>query len=173
MLDVCETHEANAAARFYRQLSGSPWTASFRGHVFERQVLNHLCGIRTEYTFLIRGLTDSNETTWTYRGEIPRVTYQESAEFKKAVAAKRAVHLVPSATNFQAVDSIIYHPDDVLTLVHVTMNSKHPTTVSGLGRIQRWFREVGTAGLLPTKKTRGVSYLLSRKIWRLLSNCQS
>jgi hypothetical protein len=39
LLDACETHEANAAARFYRQLSGSSWAASFQGRVFERWML--------------------------------------------------------------------------------------------------------------------------------------
>ena len=88
--------------------------------------------------------------TWTYHGEISRVTNHESKKFKEPVAAKKAAHLVPSATNFPAVDSIVYHPDDVLTLIQVTMNkSKHPISVRD---IQGWLREVGTAGLLPTKK---------------------
>ena|SRR6266567_4115514 len=89
-------------------------------------------------------LADSNEMTWTYHGEISRVTNHESKKFKEPVAAKKAAHLVPSTTNFPAVDSIVYHPDDVLTLIQVTMNkSKHPISVRD---IQGWLREVGTAG---------------------------
>jgi len=42
--------------------------AVLRGHLFERQVLNDLYGLRTECTFPVRGVTDSNQTTWTYEG---------------------------------------------------------------------------------------------------------
>ena len=41
LLDVWETHEADAAAQLYRRLSGMPWVASLRGSLFERQVLNY------------------------------------------------------------------------------------------------------------------------------------
>jgi hypothetical protein len=158
LLNACETREANAAALLYRQLSTTSWAASFRGHLFERQVLKYLDGIQTEHVFTIRRLADSNEMTWTYDGgKTTRVIYHGPDEIKTTVTAKQAAHLVPSATNFAAVDSIIYHPDDVLTLIQVTMNkSRHPIKVKGLRDIQRWFRKVGryvgTAGLLPTKK---------------------
>jgi len=108
--------------------------------------------IKTHHELPIRGLaeTETGQTSWTYPGEIPRVTYAGSKEFQEAIALKKAVHLVPSATNFSAIDSIVYNPNDVLTLIQVTMNkSKHPITIKGLRLIQSWLQNVGTG--LPTK----------------------
>jgi hypothetical protein len=79
VLNVCETREVDAAASLYHQLSANPSAASFRGHIFERQVLNSLDGIHTKHPCSIRRLVDSNEMTWTYHGdEITRVTYETS-----------------------------------------------------------------------------------------------
>jgi hypothetical protein len=135
------------------------------GYLFERQVLNHLCGISEECKFPIRRLTDSKQTTWTYRGPIERFNFQESTfldRITEAVQHRRPVHLVPSVCNFPAVDSILYDPDDpdaVLTCIQITINKDHPIAVSGFQLIQSWLK-VGTppAGLRPTKTRQ----------WRLL-----
>ena len=141
LLNKCEAHEANATSQFYRQLSGIPWAASFRGHLFKRQVLNHLCGLRTEYTFSIRRLTDSDQTTWTYPG-IKGTPFQKATvieKIKEAVGNHMPLHLIPSDPNFPAVDSIVYDPNEQrLTCIQITFKSEHSIAVIGLQRIQRW-----------------------------------
>ncbi len=67
-LPVRYVRKANVAAELYYNVSVIPGAASLRGHLFERQVLNHFCGIRTECEFSIHGLTDSDPIAWTYRG---------------------------------------------------------------------------------------------------------
>jgi len=160
LLTVCEKHEANAATQFYHTLSMFPWAGSIRGYVFERQVLKYLDDIKEERHLKIRRLTETKTgktSSWIYRGKIERFTFKDSEEFQeefqKRVATKKPVHLVPSAPNFAAVDSIVYHPNDVLTLIQVTRNkSAHPIAVSGLRLIQSWVQEVWKASLA-TKKT--------------------
>jgi len=142
-LKACEDRQADATAIFYRNLSGKPWAASFRGCLFERQVLKHLDEINTHSDLLIRRLTDSGQVTWTYHGPIQRFTFEEPAvidKIKTAVETNTALHLVPSALNFPAVDSIVYYPNEVLTCIQITIRSKHPIAVSGLRRIQRWLK---------------------------------
>ena len=76
LLGACEDRRADAAAIFYRSLSGQPWAAPFRGCLSERQVLKHLDGINTDSNLLIRRLTDSgqvtdsDQVTWTYHGPV-------------------------------------------------------------------------------------------------------
>jgi hypothetical protein len=118
-------------------------------------------------------LNDSDQKTWTCHGRIPRSVFQETTvigTITSAVATNEPVHLVPSATNFPAVDSIVYYPNDVLTCIQTTMDYGHPIAVSGLRRIQRWLQSP-LEDLHPkkNKEVDGVSYLLCRKIWRLLS----
>jgi hypothetical protein len=155
LLDICEKHEADAVAQLYRRISLNPWVASFQGHLFRRQVLTYLDGIHTTRYLSIRGLTKPGQKSWTYRGRMPRITFQELKaidEIMKVVEANKPVHLVPSATNFAAVDSIVYDPKEVLTCIQVTMNSKHPIAVSGLQRIERWLQpDTPPAYLRPTE----------------------
>jgi len=158
-----EDRKSDAATDFYYSISGMSEAASLQGHLFERQVLNHLgdiASIPAKSTFDIRGLTDSNLTKWTCHGAIRRITFDESTifnELTEAVRNRMPVHLVPSARNFAVVDSILYDPDDpdaVLTCIQITMNMnmKHPIAVSGLKLIQRWLkRESSLDGLCPQK----------------------
>jgi hypothetical protein len=167
-----EVRKSDAAADFYYSMSGMSDAASLQGHLFERQVLNHLgdiTSIPAESTFVIRGLTDSiltkwtgwtgfNRTKWTCRGAIRHITFDESTifnELTEAVRNRMPVRLVPSARNFVAVDSILYDPDDpnaVLTCIQITMNMKHPIAVSGLKLIQRWLKRGSSLdGLRPQK----------------------
>ena len=136
--------EADEVAYFYRKISVIPGAESFRGFLFERLIFHHFDGIDTN-RFSIRRLTDSNQSTWTYRGPIRRIDFQEStvlAEITEAVSERKPLHLVPTAPNFPSVDSILYDPDDpgaILTCIQVTMNPIHPIVVKGLQNIQRWF----------------------------------
>jgi hypothetical protein len=142
LLDQYKDRQADLIADFYYHISVMPEAATLRGHLFERQVLNHLRGIRTEYTFPIRGLTDSNERRWTYRGH-ESITFEESTAFDiitKAVQCRTPLHLVPLACNFAAVDSIVYDPNEGLTCIQITASSDHPITVPGLQRIQKWLK---------------------------------
>jgi hypothetical protein len=85
---------------------------------------------------------------------VPRSVFQETTVIGKitsAVATNEPVHLVPSATNFPAVDSIIYYPNDVLTCIQTTINDDHPIAVSGLRRIQSWLQSP-LGDLRPKKK---------------------
>ena len=147
LLKKYEALDANAVAEFYLKLSGMPDSALLRGHLFERQVLNHLHGICTPLEFSIRGLTNSNEMKWTYHGPIRHVTLQESSffsELTKAVENQERLHLVPLARNLPSVDSIsiLYDPNDpyaVVTCIQIT-NVEHPISVSGLRLIQGWLK---------------------------------
>ncbi|KAF8501715.1 hypothetical protein F5888DRAFT_1263481 [Russula emetica] len=106
LLKQYETRKANVTADFYYDLSAMPEAATLRGHLFERQVLNHLCGIRTECAFPIRGLTDSDQE-WTYRGYIGHFKFQESTVLHKITEAyqdQRLLHLVPLVRNSRSVD---------------------------------------------------------------------
>ena len=166
LLQYHESGEVHATAAFYYSLGGimMPEAASLRGQLFERQVFNYLDEIRTGHTFRIRGLTDSDQT-WTYRGSIRHITFQESTVFKEiseAVQDRELRHLVSFVCNFPAMDSILYNPDDpdaVVTCIQVTMNMDHAIVVRGLQLLQGWFK-LGSPlqDLRPT----------SAKPWRLL-----
>jgi hypothetical protein len=65
LLRQCEACKADVTADFYYYISAMPEAASLCDYLFEWQVLNHLCDIRTERTFSIRGLTDCNQIPWT------------------------------------------------------------------------------------------------------------
>src|SRR6266852_5596690 len=69
LLEAYETREAGAIADLYRSLSRQPWTATFRGYLFERQVLSYL-NLKTNRNLNapIRRLANSKTMTWTYRG---------------------------------------------------------------------------------------------------------
>ena len=161
-----EAGKADALADFYSSLVWIPGAASLRGHLFERQVFNYLDGIRTGHTLQIRGLADSEQIqTWNYRGSIQQITFQAPPVFKeisKAVHDLEPRHLVPSERNFPAMDSILYDPDDpdaVITCIQITMNKDHAIAVTGLQRLQRWFKPGSSLeGLRPT----------NAKPWRFL-----
>jgi len=118
-LEQFGAREADAIANFYRRISTVPAAGSLRGHLFEKQTLNHLCGIHDASEFWIRRLTDSNRRAWTCRGPVERLDTLES-EFPeaitKAVGKPKPLHLIPLARNFRAVDSILYDPNDLLVL---------------------------------------------------------
>jgi hypothetical protein len=95
---------------------------------------------------------------WTYRGPNTH-TFKEWTSFideiTKAVGKGSPVHLVPSARNFAAVDSILYDPNDpkaVLTCIQITMKESHPINAKGLKCIQGSLKPGGAlAGLRPTQ----------------------
>jgi hypothetical protein len=160
LLKQYEVRKDDAVADFYYIISTMDDAATLRGHMFERQVLYHLRGISAIRTFRIRGLTaDSNQTTWTYRGDnIQHTDLEESSfldEITDAGRDRKPLHLVPLARNFPAVDSILYDPNDpdaVLTCIQITMNEENPIADLGLQRIQSWLdRNTALAGLRPTK----------------------
>jgi hypothetical protein len=130
--------------------------ASLWGHVFKRQVLNHLEDIQKEQEFRIRGLTSPGRTTWSYRGPIRRFNFPQDSDFideiTTAIQNRKPLHLVPLVRNFPSVDSIIYDPDEVLTCVQITASRNHGVLVSALQRIQSLFKR-GTPleGLYPSK----------------------
>ena len=73
---------------------------------------------------------------WTYHGHIPFFTFLQDKtaanEIKNVVEANKSLHLVPSAPNFMAVDSIVYDPNEVLTCIQITINMTHHIKVSCL-----------------------------------------
>ncbi len=147
LLQEYNDRRVNEAAEFYRRISLMPEAASFRGHLFERQALNYFSDIPTEGEFSIRRLTDSTQMKWTLHGPIHRIPLQESTVsygIAEAVQNRKPLHLVPLASNFTAIDSILYDPMDpnaVLTCIQVTMDKKdHPIAVSDLQRIQSWLK---------------------------------
>jgi hypothetical protein len=143
--------------KLYRSVSLEPWAASFRGYLFERGVLAYFNQITADRGLQIRGLTDSNEVIWTYRGHIPLFTfYQDQTaanEIDKAVATGTSLHLVPSISNFPAVDSIVLDPDG-LTCIQITINHDHPIDVSGLRRVQKWLDPSTPAKVFSPEETR-------------------
>ena len=162
-----ERREGHKAYDFYKLISPSREYAEPRGRAFERRVLYYLGCQKNDVSFEIRGLspTSSNQVTWTYPGRTPCYHFREPAvidDINKAVQDKRPVHLVPFITNYPAVDSVLYDPKDengFITCIQVTVTLKHPIKVSGLQRIQKWFKP-GTLlnDLRPT----------STKPWRFL-----
>ena len=140
-IEEYERHEAHRANDFYRQISGVPRAASLWGNVFELKVLHHIdtCGGRK---FQIRGLSSPSIITWKCPAPIRRYTFVREADFireiTKAVKEDKSLHLVPSAPNFEAVDSIIYTPNEVLTCIQATVSGEHAISVPGLQRIQNW-----------------------------------
>ncbi len=139
LLKACEDRQPDATAIFYRDFSGQPWAASLRGCLFERQVLKYLDSIDTDRGMLTRRLTDSDQVTWTYHGPIRRFTFEEPTvidKIKNAVETNEPLHLVPSALNFPAVDSIVYYPNKVLTCIQSMIRNEDPIAVSGLQHIQ-------------------------------------
>ncbi len=142
-------------------VSAMPAAGSFRGHLFERQVLKHFSNIGAR-DFPIRGLTPrSDQTTWIYRGRIDHTIFRKSTvidAIMKAVENKQPLHLVPSVPNFPAVNSILYDPNDpdaVLTCIQITINVDHDIVVSGLQDIQSWLkRGTSLSDLRPTRSRR-------------------
>ena len=157
MLRVCEAREADAATRLVTTLSMRSWSASFRGMVFETEILRYLNSIKTDCSLPIRRLGQANQTPWSYPGPIDSRKFREPTVIryiKDAAKARKPLHLVPQPSNFPAVDSILYHPDRGLTFFQITINSDHPIAVSGLKRIQKWLNDeppVDLTNLRPNK----------------------
>jgi len=101
-------------------------------------------------------LANSNQTTWTYHGPIRRFVFQDSTvvnRIKTAVENNEPLDLVPAAPDFPAIGSIVYHPEDVLTCVQITIRNEHPIAISGLRCIQRWLKyHTLTSNLCPKKE---------------------
>jgi hypothetical protein len=140
-LNAYELQKGHAATIFYPHML--KWPLEMSSHVFGRQVLKSLGRIGAAgRDFPIRGLTSPGEMTWTCRGPIPRFNFLWESDFideiTKAVQNNEPLHLVPSAPNFPAVDSILYAPNDVLTFIQSTVSSKHPINATGLQEIQSW-----------------------------------
>jgi len=157
LLKEYTSRRADAVAAFYRYISRGYETVSLWGHVFGLQVLNHLDGIDAIHKFSIRGLSCSEKMTWLYRGPIQRFDFLQDVDFidkiTEAVQNKKPVHLVPSALNFPAFDSILYDPNEVLTCIQTTVRRDHHILVSGLQRIQSWLeRDTRLAGLRASKE---------------------
>ena len=137
-----ENHKAMAN---FRQMSRTPEAASLWGHVFERLALDYLDDIGDRgCDFQIRQLApDPPEpiTPW-YLGHTRRYKFLEGEEFIHEISEANDnewLHLVPSASNFTAVDSILYNPNDGITCIQATVSSHHPINADGLRTIQRWF----------------------------------
>ena len=122
--------------------------------MFERLLLNRIDA--GGFNFPIRGLTLPEEITWTCRRRpIPRSKFLQESDFieqiTKAIQKNEELHLVPSAPNFEAVDSILYVPNEVLTCIQATVSSKdHGIHVPGLWCIQRWLGRCPLAHLRPS-----------------------
>ena len=190
-LEVHEVRHAAAANEFYRHISGEKDAAALWGQVFERLVFKHLAGTDAECEFPIRGLSESilEPTTWTFRGPMPCFEFASNSRRKDhiigaitdAVQNANPLHLVPSARNFGAVDSIVYDPnEEVLTLIQVTVGSKHGISVPGLERIQNWLEpKTLLAPLRPSKeKSKSKTGVQARNgPWRLIfivpSHCEA
>jgi hypothetical protein len=111
LLQKYEVYTVNVAADFYHKLSGMPGIGPLQGHIFERQVLSHLCGIDSGHNFPMRQLTDSKN----YTGPVRHFNFHEStisSEITEAVRNKERLLMTPLARNFPAVDFILYDPKD-------------------------------------------------------------
>ncbi|KAH9985077.1 hypothetical protein BJV74DRAFT_718521, partial [Russula compacta] len=164
LLQQYDIRRAEELAHFYFMIS--PTKASFKGILFEAQVLKHLEGIKGERAFDIRPLTDSIDTKWTYRGPVRRFTFDNQftaiKEITNAVQNNKPLLLVPSKIKFPATDSILYDPNDpnaVLTCIQITLNERHPLVVSGLQHIQTWFKRGTPLADLRPSKTRPWRFL--------------
>jgi len=135
-----ERHEAHRANDFYCQLSGVPRAAPIWGHVFEQKVLHHIDTYGRK--FEIRGLTSPGIITWECPAPIRRYNFLGEADFihevTEAIKENRSLHLVPMGSYFEALDSILYTPNEVLTCIQATVTGKHPISVPDLQRIQNW-----------------------------------
>jgi hypothetical protein len=149
--------KATATADLYHNILGIRGAGSLRGSMFEMQVLSYFDGIKTDRKLpirklSIRGPTDKKDEEWTF-APIRYYTFTESEvidKIKNAVETSQRLHLVPSAVNFPAVDSIVYQPNDVLTCIQITISRRHRIAVSGLERIQKWLKcKSSLAGLRP------------------------
>jgi hypothetical protein len=141
-----KSQEDHKAMANFRQMSTSPEAASLWGHVFERLALDYLDNIGGD--FQIRQLVPGPPgpvTPW-YLGRTRRYKFLEEEDLIREIKANdnELLHLVPSASNFKAVDSILYNPNDVLTCIQVTVSSKHPIDAKGLKKIQHWFPSKST-----------------------------
>ena len=137
-----ETQEADAAAAFYRYISGMSGAVLVQGHVFKKQLFNYLDRIDAQHNVPIRGLTYPGQMMWTYCGPIPHFNFTQRLDFineiTKAVWDRKPLHLVPLACNFPAVDSILYDPIEVLTCIQTMISGNPGIRVPGLRRIQSW-----------------------------------
>ena len=169
LVKACKRKEADSAAKFYRELSGVPTAAMFRGFLLKKLAQNSLDDIKSDADLKIRGLTDPNQTNWVYHGPIPRSTFDQSkfvTKINKAVKMNKPVHLVPLSPdleNLEAVYSVVYHPKDpILTCVQVTMNRKHPISVSGSPADPKVARTWFIVCKVPAQYIKQVAFLLHR-----------
>jgi len=138
--ELQEAHEANT---FYRQLSTAPLAASLWGHIFEVKVLN-IIDARGCY-LPIHGLTSPGVFPFRWTRSVGRSNFLRGSDFIDEITTAirdgvSSLHLVPSARNFTAVDSILYARNDVLTFIQATVTEKHPIRVTGLETLQSWLK---------------------------------
>jgi len=141
LLHFYEDRKANAAAEFYKLISGISWVGSLWGRVMERQLLKYFNSLLETHTFKICSLTNSTVHDWKYPGPTQRVNFEPrsfTSSLLAAVDAKQPLHLVLKDPNFPVVDSIVYDPNAVLTGIQSTITPRHPEVVSGFRRIQGW-----------------------------------
>ena len=141
--EVSERHDAHAVVTFYRQISTSPLSASLWGHISEAKVLHYIDTHGCD--FEIRGLTSLEMESLECPGPIPRFNFLQESDFvdeltKAIQEEKDSLHLVPSAPNFTAVDSILYTRNNVLTFIQCTVSEEHLIRVKGLACLRSWLK---------------------------------
>jgi len=143
LIEEYEAHSAYAISNFYFKISAMPGAATLRGYLFEQQVLKYLDSIKSPCKLSMRRLTDSEQESqepWPYRGSFQRVRFDKRNYIENSIVNDEPLHLVSSAPNFDAVDSTICDPKEVLTLIQTTINSTRPIAVKDLHRIQNWLK---------------------------------
>ena len=140
---VYERHDAHAVDTFYRQISTLSLSASLWGHIFEAKVLHYIDTRGCD--FEIRGLTSLEMESWECPGPIPRFNFLQESDFVDALTKaiqeeKDSLHLVPSARNFTAVDSILYTRNNVLTFIQCTVAEEHLIRLKGLASLRSWLK---------------------------------
>jgi hypothetical protein len=163
LLNYYERRQADAAAQFYMAISGIPELGILRGRVMERQVLRYFDSFQVPTTLQIRSLSDDSLHNWEYPGPTRRVNFESktfTTSLWAAVDANKPVHLVPKDPNFPAIDSILYDPNAVFTVIECTLNPFHPDAVSGFKRILDKLK-------LRTPLAR-LRYLIKGPHWRLI-----
>jgi hypothetical protein len=139
LLEAYEVKQRDASYTFYKLIASRPDAGSLRGQMFEKQALTFFGLLKNSEEFTIRRLGDTATSKWVYPGSTECAEFQLSTVTKlleDAVNGKKALHLIPQAQNFAAVDSILYNPDKVLTCLQFTVRMEHPVAVSGLQKIQ-------------------------------------
>lgn len=142
LLKIYEHRQADASFEFYNMIKDLPDEGTIRGQIFQVQLLKRLNALKGRERFTIRCLIGSNTSQWMYPGPTEN-SFSYSSTFphllEDAVTQQKSVHLVPQDPDFPAI-SILYIPGDVLTVIHVTVETEHPVAVVDLERIESWLK---------------------------------